>query len=165
MTNYHIAQVNIARMLGPIDCEIMASFVRLLEPINTLGEQSPGFVWRLKDDSGTATSIQVYNDPMLIVNLSVWESIDALYQYAYYSDHAAAFRRRREWFEKLEFPAFCLWWVAPGYRPSALEAKARLEYLKVNGPTPHAFTFRERFEPLLPSEWQDYPPFDLHSVR
>src|SRR5687767_6536366 len=96
----HLAQVNIARSLGPIDSPVMAEFVAALEPINTLAEKSEGFIWRLKDDTNNATSIKAYDDDLIIVNMSVWKNIDALFQFAYKSKHIDYFIRRSEWFEK-----------------------------------------------------------------
>lgn len=147
MTEYHLAQANIARMLAPVDSETMSGFVALLDEINTLGENAPGFVWRLKDESGDATSIKVYDDDMIIINMSVWQTAAALYQFTYYSDHAAAYRRRREWFEKLSRPVFGLWWIPAGHTPTPDEAKARLEHLERHGASPYVFTFKERYTP------------------
>ncbi|MCA9907045.1 MAG: DUF3291 domain-containing protein [Anaerolineae bacterium] len=144
--SHHIAQLNIARMRAPLDDPSMADFVANLDPINTLGEEAPGFVWRLKDEDDNATSLRPF-DAMTIVNMTVWESIDALFQYAYYSDHARVFRRRAEWFEKVSEAMIVLWWIPAGHIPSMDEAKARLTYLRQNGPTPHAFTFKQRFTP------------------
>jgi hypothetical protein len=97
---FHLAQVNIARMRAPLDDPQMADFMNNLAVINALAEQTPGFVWRLKDEIGDATSIRVFEDKRILVNMSVWESIDALFQYAYYSQHADFFRRRMEWFRE-----------------------------------------------------------------
>ena len=80
MSKYRIAQINIARMLAPITDAIMADFVAQLPPINTLAEESPGFVWRLQSASGDATSIKVYDDDMVIINLTVWEDVESLRQ-------------------------------------------------------------------------------------
>ena len=143
--DYHLAEINIARMLDEIDSPIMAEFAANLERINALAEQSPGFVWRLKTDAGDATSIRVYEDRYLIVNLSVWESLEALREFTYYSAHTDYFRRRREWFEKLDIPALALWWVPAGHVPSVEEAKTKLELMAQRGATPQAFTFKERF--------------------
>lgn len=143
--DYQLAEINIARMLDEIDSPLMHEFAANLERINALSEQSPGFVWRLKTDEGDATSIRVFDDRYLIVNMSVWESIDALREFTYYSAHTDYFRRRREWFEKLETPAVVLWWVRAGHIPTTDEAKAKLEYLAQYGATPQGFTFRERF--------------------
>ena len=98
MTEYHLAQINIARMLAPIDDPVMAEFVENLPVINGLAEKSPGFVWRLQSDSGDATSIKVYEDDMIIINLTVWEDADALRAYVYKSDHYRFLRQRNRWF-------------------------------------------------------------------
>jgi hypothetical protein len=151
--DYHIAQVNFARMLGDVDSPVMAEFMANLNPINTLGEQAPGFVWRLKSDDGNSTSIKAYEDPYIIINLSVWETIDSVFQFAYYTAHTEYFRRRGEWFEKHLVPMLALWWVPAGHEPSAVESRERLEYLQQHGATPHAFTFKQRF---TAEEWLAY---------
>ena len=93
---HHLAQVNIARLLAPIDDPRIVDFVAQLDEINSLAAQSPGFVWRLKSDSGNATDLTFNDDPFIIVNMSVWESIEALRDYAYTSKHIDVFRRRAE---------------------------------------------------------------------
>ncbi len=143
--HYHIAQINIGRILGEMGSPIMAEFKANLDRINALAEASPGFVWRLTGDGNDATSIHVYDDPYLLINMSVWENIDALFSYVYTSDHTPYIRRRREWFERLTVPMLALWWIPAGHQPTPHEAKARLEYLDQHGATPHAFTFRKRF--------------------
>ena len=142
---YHIAEINIGRILGEMDGPIMKEFKDNLDRINALAEQTPGFVWRLKGDNNNATEIHVYEDPYLIINLSVWEDIDSLFGYVYQSAHTPYITRRREWFEKMTVPMMTLWWVPAGYEPTPFEAKAKLEYLDQHGPTPHAFTFKQRF--------------------
>ncbi|MBL8045282.1 MAG: DUF3291 domain-containing protein [Anaerolineales bacterium] len=149
MTQFHIAQLNIGRMLGPTNSPVVAEFMNALDRINALAEASPGFVWRLKDDTGNATSIRVYADERLAVNLSVWESVDALREYAYKSEHVAFVRRRHEWFETLTTPYMAMWWLPAGTLPTPQEAKARLEYLTEHGETPHAFSFKKLFEPQV----------------
>ena len=81
----------------------------------------------------------------MIVNMSVWESIDALASFVYRSDHVAVMRRRREWFERIRV-FMVLWWVPAGHVPSVEEALERLGHLREHGPTPHAFTFKARFD-------------------
>src|ERR1700759_1217083 len=97
---HHLAQINIARLLAPIDDPKIADFVAQLDEINALADKSPGFVWRLKSDSGNRTEAPYNDDPFVIVNMSVWESIEALRDYAYTSNHVDVLRRRAEWFEK-----------------------------------------------------------------
>ena len=141
----HFAELNIARMLGPtIDDPVMADFVAQLDAINALAERSPGFVWRLQSGEGNATSIRPFADERLIVNLSVWASVESLLDFAYKSAHAEVFRHRHQWFERLEKPAVVIWPVAPGHLPTALEAKARLEHLQAHGPSDYAFDFKYR---------------------
>lgn len=142
---YHLAQINIATALAPLDDPIMADFMNNLAPINALAEQHPGYVWRLQTPAGDATSILVFDDHRIIINMSVWESVEALFQFTYYSDHAAFYRRRGEWFEKMSTPVTALWWVPAGTTPTPEDGKAKIEYLEQCGPTPFAFTFKQRF--------------------
>lgn len=142
---YQLAELNIARMLAPSDDPIMAEFMDNLAKINALAEQSPGFVWRFIESGGNATEVRPYDDPHIIINISVWESVDALYNYTYYSGHTDFFRRRADWFHKLDTPIMALWWVPAGHQPTVEEAKARLDHLTQHGPTPTAFTFKQRF--------------------
>jgi hypothetical protein len=143
----HLAQLNIGRLRAPMDDPMIDDFRENLDPINALAEQTPGFVWRLQDDSGNATGIKPFGDELEIVNLSVWESIDALADFAYRSAHTEFLRRRREFFEAATKPILCLWWISEGTIPTVEDAIERLEHLRAHGPTPTAFTFRHRFEP------------------
>ena len=145
MANYHIAQINIARMLAPIENAVMADFVAQLPPINALADGSPGFVWRLQTESGDATSLKVYDDDMIIVNLTVWENVDALREFIYKSAHSGIMRDRKKWFEKFDGPYYALWWVPAGHIPTTQEAKERLEYLREHGDTPYAFSLKNLF--------------------
>jgi hypothetical protein len=147
MTTYHIAQINIARMLAPIDDPVLADFVAQLQPINELAEKSRGFVWRLQSESGDATSIKVYEDDMIIVNLTVWESPDALRGYVYKSAHREVLRDRKRWFEKFDGPYYALWWIPAGHLPTTDEGKERLEYLRTHGDSAYAFSFKNLFLP------------------
>ncbi|WP_170223644.1 DUF3291 domain-containing protein [Nonomuraea turkmeniaca] len=142
----HLAQLNIAHLRAPIDSTELAEFVALLEPINAIADEAPGFVWRLKESETdpTATVVHDYGDHLL-VNFSVWESLDTLWNYAYRSAHLGVLRRRREWFQRTMEPYMVMWWVPEGYIPSLAEAMARLEYLKAHGPSSEAFTFKDSY--------------------
>lgn len=142
MQPFHIAQVNIARMKFPLDSPEMAGFVGRLEEINALADRSPGFVWRLQSDEGDATYIRPFEDDRILVNLSVWEDVEALKDYVYRTAHAELLRSRRSWFEHFDGAYVALWWVPAGHVPSVEEAKQRLAHLEENGPTPFAFTFK-----------------------
>jgi hypothetical protein len=142
---YHLAQINIGRTLDGLDTPLMAEFVAQLDTINALADASPGFVWRLQADDGNATSIRAYDDERIIVNMSVWESLEALTAFVYASAHRPVMRRRREWFERFDGPYMALWWVPAGHRPDVAEARERLEHLRAHGPTPFAFSFTTAF--------------------
>ena len=133
-----LAQVNIARLRQPIDHPDTAAFVDGLPVINGLGDTSLGFVWRLQTDSGDATSLQAFDDPLIISNLTVWESIESLRSFAYRGEHREYFQRRAEWFHA-EGSATALWWVPAGHRPTLREARDRLDFIDTFGTTPYAF--------------------------
>lgn len=145
--SYQLAQMNIGRLLAPIDDPKIEGFVAQLDTINALAESQAGFVWRLKDDSNDATDLSPYNDPHLIVNLSVWESIDTLHAFTYQSGHLEVFRQRRSWFERMQTPHLVLWWIPAGHQPDTVEGKERLDLLAQKGPSPRAFTFAKTFAP------------------
>jgi hypothetical protein len=147
MTSYHLAQLNIGRALEPLDSPRLAGFVEALEPVNALADAAPGFVWRLQTEDGDATAIRPYDDDMVLVNMSVWESLESLAEFVYRSDHRAVMVQRRKWFERMAEAFMVLWWVPAGHRPTVMEAKDRLERLRSHGPTPEAFTFRSPFPP------------------
>lgn len=145
MKKYNLAQVNIARMLAPIDSPVMADFVNNLDRINAIAEESKGFVWRLTGDENDATALRVFEDNFLIINMSVWESRDALFDFTYKSDHVAIFSRRKEWFSNIKDMHMVLWFVEAGREPSPEEAKIRLNHLNEHGATPFAFSFKDKF--------------------
>jgi hypothetical protein len=145
-SGHHLAQLNIGAPRFPVEDPRMYGFVSKLDAINALAEASPGFVWRLVGDgTNDATGVR---DPRLgnqIVNLSVWESRDALWDYVYRSGHLDVLRQRAEWFELPTRAHLVLWWVAAGHIPDLSEAVDRLELLREKGPTPSAFTLRHFF--------------------
>jgi hypothetical protein len=142
---FHLAQANIACMRAPIDDPVMQGFVEQLEPLNALADGSSGFIWRMQDEKGDATAIRVFDNELILFNMSVWESIAALQAYAYRSDHVAAVRNRGDWFVPMSKPNFVLWWVPAGHIPTVEEANERFTLLWEHGPTAAAFTFQRRF--------------------
>lgn len=138
----HLAQVNIGRIRAPLDSDLMRTFVARLDEINALADSAPGFVWRLKSEEGPSSYLRPYDDERMLMNMSVWTSIDALKAYVYKTAHAEVLRQRRDWFEPLESAFMAMWWVPEGHIPTIEEAKERLAHLEANGPTEHAFTFR-----------------------
>lgn len=154
---WHLAQFNVARAKGPTDGPVMAEFMENLDRINALADGFDGFVWRHQTEAGNSTDVRAFeDDPDLLLNLSVWESADALRDYTYKSDHTAFLHRRREWFEPVaDLPPIVLWWVTAGHHPSIEESIGRLRHLAEHGPGPEAFTFRDKIGP--PDERVDPP--------
>lgn len=144
---YHLAQLNIARILAPLESRQMAGFVALLEEVNALADGAPGFIWRFQTEVGDATALRPYDDERIIVNFSVWESPTTLRNFVYHGRHAAVMRWRREWFDRMADAYLVLWWVPAGHRPTVKEAMARLECLHRSGASPAAFTFQQLFPP------------------
>ncbi|KAA9377569.1 DUF3291 domain-containing protein [Microbispora cellulosiformans] len=139
----HLAQLNIARLREPIDSPALTGFLEALEPIYQVSDSAPGFVWRMQEGNLATDLIQYENDRLLLVNLSVWESRETLWNFAYRSAHLEVMRRRREWFHRMAEPYLVLWWVPEGHLPTVDEAMARLSVLRAEGAGPEAFTFRE----------------------
>lgn len=142
--DFHIAQFNIAKLLASLDDPQLAEFVGSLERINTIADESPGFIWRLKGESGDATSLRPLGEDV-IVNMSVWRDVEALFDFVYRTQHAPVMAKRRQWFAKPDGPFVVLWWVRAGYRPTIADAQGRLAILGRKGPSPAAFTFKTRF--------------------
>jgi len=142
---YHLAQINIARLIAPIDDPQIADFVGQLDQVNALAESAPGFVWRLQSTGGNATDIAYNDDPFVIVNMSVWESIEPLRKYVYASGHIKVFRDRARWFQKMSQPNYCLWWLPAGHLPTVAEGRERLEHYQRLGATPWSFWFSQEY--------------------
>jgi hypothetical protein len=141
----HLAQFNIARIRYPLDDPRMNEFADNVARINALAEQIDGFVWRLKDASGHAMNMTVYDDPAVLPNLTVWRNPQALERFVWQTLHGRFYRRREDWFDKIETP-LVMWWVAQGERPSLEEGVARLDHLKAHGPSGYAFGWEQLAE-------------------
>ena len=150
---FELAQVNIGRLVAPLDAPALKDFVDLLDPVNAAAEAAPGFVWRLMDeDDGNATAIQAFQwdaagSAGVIVNMSVWTGVEELAAYVFGELHRQVLRRRREWFEKMAEQHTVCWWVPAGHRPTTDEAEDRIRDLRANGISPRAFTLRTSFPP------------------
>lgn len=145
MKGHHIAQINVAQALAEMDSEIMHGFVSRLDEVNALADEAPGFVWRLQTEEGDSTDIRVFDDPLLLVNMSVWETVEDLKNFVYKSFHVELIRDRAAWFNKIGRPHQALWWVPEGHIPTVEEAKEKLEYFRKHGATKEAFTFGKLF--------------------
>lgn len=157
---YHLAQVNIARMVAVLSDPRMAGFVAKLDEVNALADASPGFVWRFQTTEGNATALRAYEDELILFNMSVWASLEALshYIYAMDSEHRQVMKQRRRWFERFDGPYMALWWIPEGHIPTIEEAKARLESLHLCGETAFAFSFKHPF-PAQDAQDEKLPQF------
>jgi hypothetical protein len=151
--DYVLAQVNIGRLVAPLASPQLADFVAGLDPVNAAADGAPGFVWRLQTEDGDATALRVFEhdaegaDGGVLLNMSVWETVEDLAAFVYGEAHLAVLRRRREWFERLKDIYAALWWVPRGHIPTITEAEDRVKHLRAHGPTPRAFTFKVHFPP------------------
>ncbi len=149
--DYVIAQVNVGRLVAPLDSPQLAGFVDQLDPVNAVADNAPGFLWRLQTEDGNATALRAFEsdadgaDGGILVNMSVWETVEALAAYVYGDAHLGVLRRRREWFERMTVAYTALWWIPRGHVPTITEAEDRVRHLREHGPTPHAFTLRQYF--------------------
>ncbi|VVT11901.1 DUF3291 domain-containing protein [Erythrobacter sp. EC-HK427] len=153
---WHLAQINIGRLIAPQGDPRVQPFFDALDRINALAETSPGFVWRLKDETGHAMDIRYSTDPLLAVNMTVWRDADALFDFVYRSAHTPVMARRREYFSRMDGAYQALWWIPAGTRPTVNDGLAKLWLLDQEGPTPLAFTFKSRF----PAPGMEGPPVD-----
>ncbi|WP_129790596.1 DUF3291 domain-containing protein [Sphingosinicella sp. CPCC 101087] len=154
---WHVAQINVGRLVAPRGDERVQPFFDALDRINALADASPGFVWRLQDEGGNATGIQVTPDPRFILNMSVWVDAEALFDFVYRSAHTPVMARRREYFDRFEGAYQALWWIPAGTVPTVNDGLSRLWYLDRYGPSPHAFTFKSRH----PAPGLQMPPVDM----
>ena len=144
---YHLAQINIVEARYPLADPRMKAFIDQLPKVNAEGENSPGFVWILKDETETAVNFVIFNNPDILVNLTVWETIEALKDFIYKGDHLKAFIRRKEWFLPMKKSHLALWWIPEGHIPTLEEAEQKLEKLWKEGSSAEVFTFRKLFPP------------------
>lgn len=145
---FYLAEFNIARLKAPLDSPLVKEFADFLAPVNQFAEQSPGFVWRLTAPDGAASSYlpPVYDDALIVTNLSVWEDAASLKNFVYNTVHAYFLRSRKKWLEPLTDHQVVLWWVRPNVMPTLEDSMQKLAFLNQNGPTPAAFTLRQMFD-------------------
>jgi Domain of unknown function (DUF3291) len=150
--DYVLAQVNIGRLRAPLDSTQLAGFMAALDPVNALADSAAGFIWRLQTEEGNATAVQAFgwdrgDSAGVIMNMSVWESVEALAAFVYSPAHRQVLRRRREWFEPMAQAYTALWWIPRGHLPTTAEAEDKIRRLRADGPTPQAFSLRVHFPP------------------
>jgi hypothetical protein len=137
---HHVAQLNVGRALDDMDSPRLAEFMSNLDRVNALAERSSGFVWRLTGDgTNNATDVKTTADPLFLVNMSVWETPEALEHFVWATIHKRFYDKKANWFEAPTRPHFVMWWVPIGHRPTAEEALERLQELRQHGSTDAAF--------------------------
>lgn len=157
--DWHLAQINIGRLVAPQGDPRVQPFFDALDRVNALAEASPGFVWRLQDDGGNAMGIRYAPDPLLAVNMSVWTDADALFAFVYRSAHTPVMAKRRDYFERYDGAYQALWWIPAGTLPTVNDGLSRLWLIERFGPCPEAFTFKARFpEPGFAGPPTDHGP-------
>ncbi|MEL6193904.1 MAG: DUF3291 domain-containing protein [Bacteroidota bacterium] len=148
VAQFHLAQINISRLLAPLDDPMIKEFNDFIDPVNKLGEDSPGFVWRLKDESGASSShVETPFDDDIIVNFTVWENLESLYAFSFTTVHAYFLKNRNKWFGKYEGNRLAMWWIPAGHIPSLEEGVEKLRKLDAEGPSPEVFTFKVLYGP------------------
>ena len=150
--NYHLAQINIGKLQYPVDHPNTKEFNDNIDRINTLAERSEGFIWRYKEDGGFAPNIEIFNDPLILINMSVWDSLENLKAYTYRTEHVEFFSRRKEWFQKLETAQVAMWWVPEGEYPSVQQGKEKLDFIDKIGVSEKAFRFGKAFPKPVTSD-------------
>jgi hypothetical protein len=156
---WHLAQVNIGTLVAPPGDPRVQPFFDALDRVNALAEASPGFVWRFTGEGNNATDVQPTVDPLLLMNMSVWEDAEALFQFVYRTAHTEVMVRRREFFDRFEGSYQALWWIPAGTLPTVNDGLSRLWHIDRFGPTAHAFTFKKRFPaPDAAGEPEDMRP-------
>jgi len=145
---FHLAQFNVSKMRAPLDSPIMRGFVEQLVPIHELADNSPGFVWRYQEENGHSSAVRPYSDPLIMINLSVWESVESLKQFTYRTKHLQVIRDGKKWFEPYDGqPYLAMWWTPKGHLPAVQEAMNRLEWLKEKGGSSYAFGWKNIYSP------------------
>lgn len=147
-SDYHLAQINIARLKAPLDDPIIDEFRESIDFVNETGSRHKGFVWIYRAPDGEASSyeVDIFPDPLIVVNFTVWERYEDLHDYVYNTVHSYFLKSRKRWFNKMERPHVALWWIPAGHQPTMAEAKAKLEQLERDGPGPEVFNLRQRFD-------------------
>lgn len=149
MSQWLLAQINIAEALYDIDAPEMLGFTSRLDEINAVADAAPGFVWRLQSDAGDATDILLFPDrPRLIINMSVWQDFESFSDFVFRSGHIELMKARHTWFMTTREATHAMWWMPLGApMPTAEEGWDRLCLLRDKGPTPAAFPLSRRYDP------------------
>ena len=145
MAEFQLAQINVAQAVAEMDSAVMSGFVSRLDEINAMADAAPGFIWRLQSEDGDATSINVFDDELMLINMSVWDSIESLKVFVYRTVHVELIQDREAWFGRMGTPHQALWWIPTGHIPTEQEGKDKLAHIQEHGPSQQAFSFGRSF--------------------
>ena len=81
------------------------------------------------------------------MNMSVWESVEALAAFVVLRPHRPCCASRRQWFEQMGRPTRRCGGSRAAHVPTTGDAEDAVRRLRAHGPTPAAFTLREHFPP------------------
>ncbi|MCZ6618927.1 MAG: DUF3291 domain-containing protein [Gammaproteobacteria bacterium] len=162
---FNLAQLNIAKMKFSLEDPRVADFVNALDRVNASAEASTGFVWRLQTEEGDVTAVQIHDGDLLLVNMSVWESIDHLKAFVSSREHLEIMGRRGEWFDPADLPYLVLWWIPAGQIPTVDEAQGKLDRLREHGPSEHAFNFSAPYPPPSPVKLERQLQTELGDIQ
>ncbi|KAL7574532.1 hypothetical protein ACA910_015887 [Epithemia clementina (nom. ined.)] len=146
-SGYLLAHMNYARLVAPLDDPCMSEFNLALDPVNALSRATPGYVWSL-DHTTEQDRMDVpllRSDPLLMPQLSLWESHQGLSHFAFKSGHAIYLKRKKEWFTSPPAPWSVCWWFLPSNQqphPTLALAFGKLDQLRANGPAETAFDLK-----------------------
>lgn len=146
---YHLAQMSISKAKAPLDDPMMSEFVSQLPVINAIADKAQGFVWRLQTVEGNSTAVRAYEDPSILMNMSVWESVETLLNFVYRGPHAGPYKNARQWFDRIEGHSTVLWWIPAGELPTVRDGVERMQKINAEGPTADAFNFQQSFPPPI----------------
>ncbi len=135
----HLAQFNYARLRYPLEDPRIQGFRDGSDLLGPMALRMPGIEWVFDPGPGGLPAEPVWGDPLISVNMSVWDSVAALERFVYRTLHRRWIAQRDAWFEPVEPPFQVMWWVAPGHRPDLSEALARLQLLREEGASARAF--------------------------
>ncbi len=133
-----LAQFNFALPRWPLDDPRMSGFTDNIQRINGLAERTPGYLWRMLDESGPDAP-KFPEHPTMTITLSVWRDLESLRRFTWNTLHKQFRLRRSEWFVPWDGPYLALWPVPDGHRPNGGEAMAMLDKLHRQGPTAAVF--------------------------
>ena len=99
MQGYHLAELNLGRLLAPTDDPRVARFMAALRRVNGMRKRMPSLVWMMEGSGtpGTGNSkARIGGDPQCVANLTVYESVETLEQFIWNTGHRQFHNRRQD---------------------------------------------------------------------